>query len=143
MIKGLGAEHSAPSRSWARYGSVEAESNSLREAGWSKKFCAARPGLGGPGARLILRYACRVGLAVAREWSQGEEAMTLLQNIEKLVSRLSPEPVCDTCITEKLDLDPLEHADHAARELAGTNGFELLSGACSLCGETRLVIRRR
>ncbi|WP_395331873.1 hypothetical protein WBP06_03440 [Novosphingobium sp. BL-8H] len=68
--------------------------------------------------------------------------MTELQAIEKLVTRLSPEPVCDDCITQTLGLSPLENADHAARELAGSNGFERRKDTCSLCGEIRLVTKR-
>lgn len=69
--------------------------------------------------------------------------MTILQDVEKLVVRLAPEPVCDACLTDTLGLSVLHHADHAVRELAGSNGFELGKDECSLCGETRMVIRRR
>ena len=65
------------------------------------------------------------------------------ESVEKLVTRLSPEPVCDAFIVQTLDLGSLAQADQAARELAGTNGFELFNGTCSLCEETRMVIRRR
>lgn len=64
------------------------------------------------------------------------------QAIEKLVSRLAPEPVCDDCIVQTLGLSPLDHVEQATRELVGANGFERSKGACSLCGETRLVTRR-
>ncbi|TCM12991.1 hypothetical protein EDF56_11615 [Novosphingobium sp. PhB165] len=69
--------------------------------------------------------------------------MTALQDIEKLVARLSPEPVCDDCIAQTLGLSPLEHTDQSARELAGTNGFERRKDVCSLCGDTRLVTLQR
>jgi hypothetical protein len=69
--------------------------------------------------------------------------MTVLQDVEKLVVRLAPAPVCDACLTDTLGLSILHHADHAARELAGSNGFERSKDECSLCGETRMVIRRR
>lgn len=69
--------------------------------------------------------------------------MTALHAIERLVARLSPEPVCDDCITQTLRLSPLENADQSARELTGTNGFERRKDTCSLCGETRLVTLQR
>jgi len=70
--------------------------------------------------------------------------MTLLHDVEKLVARLAPAPVCDDCLTHTLGLSTLRHhADFAARELAGTNGFERLKDTCGLCGETRLVTVRR
>jgi len=36
----------------------------------------------------------------------------------------------------------LHHADVQTRELVGTNGFVRSKDECSLCGETKLVIRR-
>ncbi|AOR76388.1 hypothetical protein [Novosphingobium resinovorum] len=69
--------------------------------------------------------------------------MTILHDVEKLVARLAPAPVCDDCLTQTLGLSPLHHADFAARELAGVNGFERLKDTCGLCGETRAVTVRR
>ena len=68
--------------------------------------------------------------------------MTILDDVERLVSRLSPEPVCDDCIAERLGLTVRQHANHKTRELAGSNGFERRKHVCSLYGETKLVIRR-
>ena len=69
--------------------------------------------------------------------------MTIIDDVASFVSRLSPESVCDDCITAKLGLSVRQHANHKTRELAGSNGFERRKGACSLCGITKLVIRRR
>lgn len=69
--------------------------------------------------------------------------MTLHHDIGKLVSRLSPEPICDTCITRTLGLSAQENVEHAARELLGGHGFERRKDTCSLCGETGLVTRQR
>lgn len=74
---------------------------------------------------------------------RGQIIMTILDNVEKLVLRLAPSPVCDDCLTDKLGLTILQHADQASRELAGSNGFERSKDECGLCGETRLVIRHR
>ena len=68
--------------------------------------------------------------------------MTILQDVERLVSRLSPEAICDDCITERLGLSVRQHVNHKTRELAGSNGFERRKDICSLCGVTKLVIRR-
>lgn len=68
--------------------------------------------------------------------------MTVLEDVERFVSRLSPAPVCDDCIAGRLGLSVRQHANHKTRELAGSNGFERRKDACSLCGETKLVIRR-
>ncbi|WP_159832193.1 hypothetical protein [Novosphingobium sp. TCA1] len=67
--------------------------------------------------------------------------------IEKLVVRLSPEPICDECIIVTLRLSPSgagePNAGHIVRELAGSNGFERRKDTCSLCGETHLVTRQK
>ncbi len=68
--------------------------------------------------------------------------MTVLDDVEKLVSRLSPTAICDDCIADRLGLTVRQHANHKTRELAGSNGFERRKDACGLCGNTKLVIRR-
>lgn len=69
--------------------------------------------------------------------------MTILQDVEKMVARLAPAPICDDCLTDRLGLTALHHTDQVSRELAGTNGFELSRDDCGLCGENRMVIRRK
>jgi hypothetical protein len=69
--------------------------------------------------------------------------MTVLDDVSRFVTRLSPEPVCDDCIAERLGLPVRQHASHQTRELAGANGFIRSKGACSLCGATKLVIARQ
>lgn len=69
--------------------------------------------------------------------------MTVLDAVRSFVTRLSPEPVCDDCVAEKLDLSVRQHANHKIRELAGSEGFERRKDRCSLCGGEKLVIRRR
>lgn len=71
------------------------------------------------------------------------ETSAAFQDIEKFVGRLSPEPVCDDCIAERLNLGNPADAAHAAHELAGMGGFERGKSACSLCGEIRMTTRRR
>ena len=69
--------------------------------------------------------------------------MTVLDDVSKFVSRLSPEPVCDDCITDRLGLSIRQHANRKTRELAGTTGFERRKDACSLCGSEKIVIRAK
>ena len=67
---------------------------------------------------------------------------TVLNQVRALIERLSPEPICDDCITEKLGLSVRQHANHKTRELAGTAGFERRNDACAICETTKLVIRK-
>lgn len=70
----------------------------------------------------------------------GEIALTVLDEVRRLIERLSPNPVCDDCITERLELSVRQHANHKTRELSGQDGFERRKGECSLCGADKLVI---
>lgn len=67
---------------------------------------------------------------------------TVLSQVRALIERLSPEPICDDCITERLALSVRQHANHKSRELAGTSGFERKQDACAICGAVKLVIRK-
>jgi len=69
--------------------------------------------------------------------------MTIGVDIERLVTRLSPAPVCDTCIAERLALAPDMDVHRATGELVGAHGFERRKDACSLCGTITSVICRR
>jgi len=68
--------------------------------------------------------------------------MTVLDEVRRLIERLSPEPICDDCISERLGLSVRQHANHKTRELAGSDRFERRKDACAICGATKLVIRR-
>jgi len=68
--------------------------------------------------------------------------MTVLDQVRRLIERLSPEPICDDCISDKLSLTVRQHANHKTRELAGTRGFERRKDACVICASTKLVIRK-
>ena len=67
--------------------------------------------------------------------------MAILDRVRGLIERLSPEPICDDCIAERLELSLRQHANHKTRELAGTQGFERCMEPCAICGATKLVIR--
>ena len=68
--------------------------------------------------------------------------MSVLEHVSRFVTRLSPEPVCDDCIAERLELPVRQHANKS-RELAGSGGFQRQKGTCSLCGAEKLVIRKQ
>lgn len=67
--------------------------------------------------------------------------MTVLDQVRGLIERLSPEPICDDCISERLGLSVRQHANHKTRELAGTRAFERRKEPCSICGSEKRVIR--
>jgi len=71
------------------------------------------------------------------------QIIKILDDVARVVARLAPEPVCDTCIVQKLSLDDVALASHASHELAGSHGFERFRGACSLCDRSGMMIRRR
>ncbi|HEX7694582.1 MAG TPA: hypothetical protein VF409_08835 [Sphingomonas sp.] len=62
--------------------------------------------------------------------------------VAAFIVRLSPAPVCDACIAERLRLASPQVANLKAREVAGAGGFERRRDICSLCFEERLVTRK-
>ena len=68
--------------------------------------------------------------------------MPVLDDVRKLIERLSPAPICDDCIAEKLAMAQRQHANLTTRELAGSNGFERRRDICSICYGEKLVTRR-
>jgi hypothetical protein len=67
---------------------------------------------------------------------------TMSDPVAALISRLSPTPVCDACIAERLNLGSPQIANLKVRMVAGTEGFERRRDICSLCFADRLVTRR-
>lgn len=67
--------------------------------------------------------------------------MTVLDDVRELVLRISPQAICDDCITERLNLSVRQHANHKTRELASHQGFIRRSDRCDLCHKDKLVIR--
>lgn len=68
--------------------------------------------------------------------------MTVLDQVRAFIERLSPAPVCDDCVAERLGLSVRQHANQKTRELAGSGGFERRRDICSLCFGDKLVIRQ-
>ena len=70
----------------------------------------------------------------------GQMTGDVVTRVQAFIQRLTPEAVCDDCISRHLELVDLD-ASYASRELAGTAGFERQKGECSLCGVAREVTR--
>jgi hypothetical protein len=66
----------------------------------------------------------------------------MVDRVHALISRLSPEPVCDTCVAERLSLASTQAANIKVREVVGSGGYERRRDICSLCFNERLVTRR-
>jgi len=71
------------------------------------------------------------------------DRLSISGRVEALVRRMDGAPLCDECITDRLDLSSLAQAAIVTGTAGGTNGFERLKGPCSLCGEARIVIRHK
>ena len=63
-------------------------------------------------------------------------------DVRKLIERLAPNPVCDTCVADRLGLADHQEASIAANELAGSSQFERRPDTCALCAATKLTTRR-
>jgi len=66
--------------------------------------------------------------------------MTVLEDVRSLIVNLKPRPICDDCITEKLNLTVRQHANRKTRELAKDKMFTREHDECSVCGTEKLVI---
>src|SRR3546814_17545832 len=62
---------------------------------------------------------------------------TIAERGEALVRRMDGAPLCDECITDRLDLSSVSQASVATGAAAGVGGFERLKEPCGLCGEPR------
>jgi hypothetical protein len=68
--------------------------------------------------------------------------MKIEDAVRRLIERLSPEPVCDECVAERLGSDAHQDVAAATAELAGAKGFERAMSACTLCEETKKATRK-
>lgn len=60
--------------------------------------------------------------------------------IDALIGRMAPDPVCDDCIAERLDIKAMT-VQRRAHELAGRRGYERATAACPLCATTKVTTR--
>ncbi len=68
--------------------------------------------------------------------------MTVLDQVEQLITQRSPKPLCDDCIAIVLNITPRQHANHKTRKLAQSPKFDRRNDICSSCGSTKLVIKK-
>jgi hypothetical protein len=66
--------------------------------------------------------------------------MTVLENVENLIIRSSPNALCDDCIADQLRLSVRQHANHKTRELSKSLEFDQRVDVCASCGSMKLVI---
>lgn len=75
------------------------------------------------------------------------DAMTrsasIAERVEALIRRMDGTPLCDDCITDRLDLSSIAQTSVATGAAAGVRGFERSRGPCGLCSEARHVIRHK
>lgn len=69
--------------------------------------------------------------------------MSVLEDAELYISKISPKSICDDCLALKLKITPRQHANHKSRELAKGAKFDRRKAECSFCRGTKLVIRKR
>ena len=70
-------------------------------------------------------------------------AMSVLDQVRALITSLTPSPICDDCVTEKLGLSSREYANQKTRELARSDRFERRRDICAICYGEKLVTRRK
>lgn len=67
--------------------------------------------------------------------------MSMIEDVANLLRRLSPAPICDDCVAERLSLASRQVANQRTRELAGSHGVERRRDICSLCFGEKVVTR--
>lgn len=67
--------------------------------------------------------------------------MTVLDDVAHLITRASPNAICDDCIADRLKLTVRQHANHKSRELANQPGYLREKGECYSCGSSKMVIK--
>lgn len=68
--------------------------------------------------------------------------MNIVEKIRAFIIRLSPAPVCDPCVAERLELQQ-PYVAKVMRELAGQAGFETRVDQCALCSVDKRVVGAR
>jgi hypothetical protein len=63
-----------------------------------------------------------------------------VDKIEAFIGRLSPEPVCDACVAERLFV-PETEVQACAHGLAGTRGYKRDAASCVLCATQQITTR--
>lgn len=66
--------------------------------------------------------------------------MAVFDDVKELVIAISPQCICDDCITQKLGLTVRQHANHKTRQLAEYTGIVRVKRLCAFCGAEKLSI---
>jgi hypothetical protein len=67
--------------------------------------------------------------------------MLIAERVYNFLAERVPLAFCDDCIAERLELSRRQQAHRVTTALGTTANFHRKDGTCSLCGETRKVIR--
>jgi len=92
-------------------------------------------------ADLALVYRWLSRLSIYLYGGPMTRSSSIADRVEALVRRMDGTPLCDECITDRLDLSSMAQASVATSTFSGVGGFERLRERCGLCGEQRHVIR--
>jgi hypothetical protein len=65
-----------------------------------------------------------------------------LDRVRQFVERVAPLPLCEGCLTERLEDVPAEEVHLSLSELAVERGFDRLRAVCGLCGHDELAIQK-
>lgn len=71
------------------------------------------------------------------------QMIDILGQVRRLTQRLAPTPVCEQCLVERIEDAPVDMVHMSLSELAVERGFGRENDVCGLCGEQRLVIKRK
>ena len=66
--------------------------------------------------------------------------MAILDDVKELVNSISPQCICDDCLTEKLGLSVRQHANQKTRRLVEQFGIVRKKRCCAFCGAIKLSI---
>ena len=79
---------------------------------------------------------------ILRPHSHRMDAPALHRQIDQLLARIAPTPICDGCIAGRLRLSRPQLVNPVTRRLSSRAGFERRRDICASCYDERLVIRR-
>ena len=69
--------------------------------------------------------------------------MTIAGQIEQLIGNLGGSPICDDCVTDRLNLSVRSQANVVTRELGQREEFTRAKTLCGQCGVLKTAIQIR
>jgi len=67
--------------------------------------------------------------------------MTIAGQIEQLIGNLAGTPICDDCITDRLNLSVRSQANVVTRELGKRDEYDRTKASCGQCGALKTAIQ--